>query len=72
MSVSFIHNDPSRVNDDDFEDCIHWLRTVHSRCKWAVVTVEKIYSELKRRKITPAEARQRIKAENLDQTGGAL
>jgi hypothetical protein len=72
LSVSFIHNDPSRVNDDDdYEDCIHWLRTVHSRSKWAVVTVEKIYSELKRRKITPAEARQRIQSEGLDQGGAS-
>jgi hypothetical protein len=54
-----------------YEDCIHWLRTVHSKSKWTVVAIEKIYSELKRRKITPAQARERIKSENLDLTGGA-
>ena len=70
IDVNYIDGDRSTVNSD-FEDTIHWLRKVHSRSKFIVVAIEEIYNALKRGRITPVQARERIKAEGLDQTGGA-
>jgi hypothetical protein len=68
--MNHISEDPNRVKED-FEETILWLRTVHTKAKWTVARLEETYSDLKRRKLSPSQARERVKVEGLDQTGGA-
>jgi hypothetical protein len=67
--MSHLNDDPNRVKED-FEECILWLRTIHTKAKWTVARLEETYSD-KRRKLSPSLARERVKVEGLDQTGGA-
>jgi hypothetical protein len=61
------NSDPSRVGqDDNYQATIHWLRKVHGRSKLAVAVLEEIYFATKRRKITPEQARERVRTEVFD------
>jgi hypothetical protein len=69
--VNYIKDDLNGVKPEDYESALTHFRVIHHRARLCVSIIENVYDDLKRRRITPKQAQDRLRAEGIDLTGGA-